>query len=69
MRNDTPFYLTLDGKRISTSSISSEDITFSLNNEEAHISEKTDPKTIGTRLKKQLEVISGSITLLIVKFR
>ncbi|GET58097.1 SPO22-domain-containing protein [Rhizophagus irregularis DAOM 181602=DAOM 197198] len=54
----SPFFLTLDGKRVSTSPTSSEDITFPLNSGDAHISENADPKAIGTRLKKQLEVIS-----------
>lgn len=64
MKNEAPFFLTLDGKRVSASPTSSEDITFSLNSGDAHISEKTDPKAIGTRLKKQLEVISGSIAFI-----
>ncbi|GES77158.1 testis-expressed sequence 11 protein-like [Rhizophagus clarus] len=58
-RNDAPFFLTLDGKRVSASSTLSDDFTFSLNNED--ISEKSDQKAIGTRLKKQLEVISALV--------
>jgi hypothetical protein len=60
---DTPFFLTFNGKRISVSpvpSACSEDITLSLNNESTYVNEKEDPKVIRARLKKQLEVISGS---------
>jgi hypothetical protein len=67
----TPFFLTFNGKRISASptpSACSEDIIFSLNNEDIHISEKKDPEVIKTRLKNQLEVISGSIILCIIRF-
>ncbi|CAB4374170.1 unnamed protein product [Rhizophagus irregularis] len=59
--SEAPFFLTLDGKRVSTSPTSSEDITFPLNSGDAHISENADPKAIGTRLKKQLEVISALV--------
>jgi hypothetical protein len=60
-KNEAPFFLTLDGKRITASPASSEDIAFSLSSGDVHISEKADSEAIGTRLKKQLEIISGSI--------